>query len=42
MTVAGIGRNLAQGRLSIRYIVTYTRIISKDHGNATKLLPRVQ
>jgi len=40
-TVAGIGRNLPQGSSSIRYIVTYTRIISKDRGNTKKLLPRV-
>ena len=28
-------------RASIRYIVKYTKIISKDRGNAKKLLPRV-
>ena len=40
-TIAGIGRSLSKGRTSIRYIVTYTRSISKDHGNTAKLLPRV-
>jgi len=35
-TVSGISRNLPQERTSIGYIVTYTRIISKDHGNTKK------
>jgi len=29
-------------RASIRYIVRYTKIISKDCGNTKKLLPRVE
>jgi len=40
-TISGIGRNLTLKKVSIRYIVRYTKNISNDRGNAKKLLPRV-